>query len=371
MYVDPKTHITHMVWIENPSTEFQLVYSRKEPGKAPTKPIVLEGRVRPRLSNIIGEGDGKHIMISYDAKRVQGDDNDCTATDQRGCYEIYFSESFDNGDTWSKGVMIQHNDPKDKDDRKGPKMIYIKETKQTFITYWRSGSMVFSYRDGTGAFTKEIVMPFGTGTAYESLVYTVNPSTKKITLHFTYTNWRYPIEWLMYSSSTDFGRTWKTPREIAVNNHESSYDSYIRSFTVSNSDIMPGGIYIAFIRSNQVVMMWSKNEGLTWSRITSTHAGDAIAPRIQICKQPGNKLPQVYLLFGLRRPQNNHSFVFGKLDTSNDMYKDSEFPFKGMVMNWDYVVDCYVDGDKAVAAAIVESFKDDVNSIFISYNDDP
>jgi len=369
IYIDPMTRITHMVWIENPSTEFKLVYSRKNPGGKPTTPIVLEARYRPRLSDIIGEGDGKHIMVTYDAKRAQGDSNDCTPEDERGCYEIYFIESLNGGDTWSRPVMITRDNLKDKKDRKGPKVVYVKENKMTFITYFCQGAMAFAKREGGGSFTKEIIMPFGERTAYQSMTYTVNPSTKKVKLHFTYTEWAYPLEWLLYTSSSDFGATWTDRRTLAINRHESNYDSYIRAFAVGDNDIVPGGIFVTFIRDNKVMLIWSKDEGNTWSRALNTNSDDAVAPRIQLCRQPNNRPPKVYLLFALRTSKERNSFVFGTLDTSTDTYKNNELPFTGLMFNWNYVVDCYLDGNKAVAAAIVESFDEDLNYIFLSYND--
>jgi len=107
------------------------------------------------------------------------------------------------------------------------------------------------------------------------MTYTVNPSTKRVNLHFTYTEWAYPTEWLYYSNSSNFGETWSERKILAIYRHESTYDSYIRSFAAGDNDIVPGGIFVTFIRDNKVMLIWSKDEGSTWSRMMTIHPGDA------------------------------------------------------------------------------------------------
>ncbi|MEI6569231.1 MAG: hypothetical protein WCR20_21305 [Verrucomicrobiota bacterium] len=100
----------------------------------------------------------------------------------------------------------------------------------------------------------------------------------------------------------------------------------------------------------------------------ATHKGGAVAPRIQVCPAPKGKIPNVLLLFGLKKPENGYSFVFGKLSVETFKYSDLEFPLKGYTFNWDYLLDCYEDKNIITAGAILESFLDDNNEIFLSYN---
>jgi len=370
MYMDPATRITHMLWIENDANIFKLAYAKLMPDrKTVTFTKYLETEHRARLSHIIGEGDGKHILLAYDAKRTQGDTLDCDEKETRGCYEIFFMESMDGGDTWTKPVQIKHDNVNDPLDRKGPRLTYIKDSQLTFITYWKSGPMAYAKRTGSGDFTSETILTSSAHTAYQSIVHTVDKNTKKAKLHFTYSDWVYPTEHLMYTFSVDNGATWSTPKELSIYIHKSTQDSFFRPFMAANSDILAGGIFITFILNNEPCLIWSATDGNTWSKIIQTHKTNAVAPRVQICRGPKNEQPRAHVLFGIRKPEGTKSFFFGTLNLQTSTYKEDEVPFDNMLFNWDYMVDCYVEDDKEIVGAIVETFVGDKNEILVSFND--
>ena len=367
MYIDPVTKITHTLWIDNQGSDYRLAYAQIGPDKKMSTPILLETAHRARLSHIIGGQDSQHLLIGFDAKRSQGDRNDCNADDTSGCFEIFFTESKDGGKIWSKPVMIPHDEPNDQRDRKGPRLIYVKETKQVFMTYQRNGPMAYTIRREDGAFSKEAAFPFSMTTAYQSIVYTLT-DTQVPMLHFFYVNWTYPEEHLMYTSSLDGGLTWRSPQELIAYMHQSSADSYFRPYAVARQDILAKTILIVFIWQNQVHTMWSLNNGRDWSKPTLTHRGNAVAPRVQLCPPPKSGRSKAYLLFAIRKPENGHSFVFGSLDLHSGNYDDAEFPFKDLTFNWDYLLDCYEEDGKLTVSALVESYDEEANYIFWSYN---
>ncbi len=367
MYIDPSSKVTHAFWIDNQDNNYRLAYARISSDRKVSTPVLLETAHRARLSHIIGPGDGKHILLAYDGKREQGDRDDCGNGQTKGCYEIFFRESKDGGETWSAPEMVAHDSPNDEKDRKGPRIIYVKETGQVFLTYWCSGSMAHvTRRSGESKFSRETLFPFGATTAYQSIVYTI--SSQKPLFHFIYVNWSYPYEYMMYSASADEGRTWSTPKQLITNVHHSTADSYFRPYAVANQDRLANSIYVTFILNNEVKIMWSKNDGATWSPALPTHKGNAVAPRIQVCPAAAGNTARLRSLFALRKPENGNSFIFGTLD-SHSYKMEKEQPFAGYTFNWAYLVDCYVEGEKEVVAAIVESYAGDTNEIFLRYND--
>lgn len=368
MYIDPNTKITHAVWIDSLNMEYRLAYARINPDNTMSTPILLESAHRARLSQIIGSGDGKRILITYDAKRGQGDKVDCAADTPQGCYEIFFIESKDGGMTWSSPVMIKHS--LDYIDRKGPRIDFVKETSQVIITYWASGPMAFTTRKSdTSDFTTETLFPFSKSTAYQSIVHTYSDNGTPI-FHFFYVNWSYPNEHLMYTQSEDNGQTWLAPKQLQLYVHKTPSDSFFRPFAVANHRIMAKAVYVAFVLNNEVHMKWTLDNGNTWSPLQKAHDGNAIAPRIQICPTLKNEKPKVYLLYALRKAESQTHYVFGSLNQNTWKYEDEEFPFKSYLFNWDYMVDCYIDNyKKTVVSAILETYVQNATVILLSKND--
>lgn len=370
MYIDPMSKVTHTLWIDHVGDNFYLAYSRVLSNKTQSKPIYLDTEHRVRLSHIIGEGNGKHLMVAYDAKRSQGDKLDCAAASPQACYEIFFTESLDGGKTWTKSVMIQHDNVNDVKDRKGPRITYVKENKVVALTYWCNGPMAFSKRDDSGSFSKETLFLFSQKTAYQNIVYTLKRvgSANVPVLHFFFVNWTYPEENLMYSQSANLGNTWSTPKRIAFYKHVQNTDSFFRPNVVVDESIVKGTIFASFVLDKKAHLMYSSDSGETWSAAIPTHSGHAVAPRIQICRNLKGQYSKLYLLYSIKEAEGTNSFIFGSFDLKTKTYKDEEFPFAGYKFNWDYMVDCYEDGKRMHVAAIVEDGRNEsLGKIFLSY----
>jgi hypothetical protein len=369
IYTDPTTKISHLLWIDNKGTDFKLAYAKMFFNRTKSPTIFIETAHRARLSHIIGEGDGKHLLVTFDAKRTQGDNNACAGGVSTGCYEIFFTESKDGGATWSTPVMIQHSNPSDVIDRKGPRMIYVKESKQVFITYWKGGPMAYTTRLGdNGAFSKEALFPWSETTAYESIAYTLN-DLKAPVFHFVYVNWSYPEEHIMFTQSSDAGKTWTNPVALEYYKHSSTSDSFFRPFLVANEAIAPKSLFMGFILNNEAHLKWSNDNGKTWSRTLPTHKGAGIAPRVQLCPALKGKYSKLFLLYGLKTAQQGNYYVAGSLDLKDYSYKDEETPFAGYPSSWDYMFDCYEDGSRNALVAVLEHSGADTTYISLSYND--
>jgi len=368
MYIDPLTKITHLLWIEERSDVFSLAYVKIYYNQTRSKPIYLETDHRPRLSHIIGEGNGRHLLVAYDAKRVQGDNNDCTEEDRTGCYEIYFTESKDNGDTWSKPLMIQHDNPDEAVTRKGPRMVYVSDNRQVFLTYWRDGPMAYTTRIGdSNTFAKETVFPFSKTTAYQSVAHTTNERHQSV-IHFIYVNWTFPEENMMYTQSVDLGKSWTTPKRLVFYKHESTSDSFFRPFTVADETILKNAIHVGFVLNDKVFFIRSLDNGITWANPHATHSSPAIAiaPRIQLCRSLKGQMPKVYILYAQQKVEKTSYYVFGSVDLRTYAYTDESVPFSGLNFNWDYMLDCFEDGNRVTISAVVESDKEGKNSIYLS-----
>jgi hypothetical protein len=369
MYCDPTTKITHAVWIENKGADFVLAYTKIYYNRTKSPVVYLETAHRARLSHLIGEGDGKYLLIAYDAKRTQGDNNVCAGGVSTGCYEIYFRESFDGGNTWTPAVMIEHDNPKDVVDRRGPRLNYVEEIGRVIITYQANGPMAYAIRkDKTKPFSKEIIFPFSKTTAYQSIVHTTDDKKNPI-VHFFYVNWTYPEEEMMYTKSLDGGDTWAKPRRIAFYKHKSTNDAFFRPYAATNHDIELHSIYLTFILDNKPHMIWTHNNGDSFTQPYLTHNAAGIDPRIQLCKGVKGGNPKVYQLYPITGLEKNSHYVFGSLDTKTGLYKDEETPFAGFEENWDHLLDCYEDNGKMVIPALLENERNKKSQILLSFND--
>jgi hypothetical protein len=368
MYIDPRSKVTHTLWIEDYNSQFRLAYRQIYSNKSMSAIKYLETSRRPRLAHIVGSGDGHSVYIAYDAKRVQGDNNDCNKTDRSGCYEIFFTNSRDSGNTWSKPIMIEHKERNDIMDRKGPRVIYLPYNKQIFLTYWRSSVMCYASRIGDfGPFSQEKEYTFSNTTAYQSIVYTFEPTTNSPIFHFFFVNWTGYEEHIMYTRSMDLGRTWSPAKGIWHFQHSSESESFMRPFVVANHEIEPEFIAIGLSYKNKGYLIWSTDNGGNWSEglYMNENTARVVAPRIQICRNVNGKVNRVYALYGVMDKNNN--YVFGSMDIKEFKFKQEPQPFKGTNFNWDYMIDCYRDEDAVVVAAIAESDHEDIGRIYLSY----
>ena len=374
MYTDPATHITHVIWRDRADGNNNLSYTQVKADRTVIPSKYLETERSTQYSRIVGEGDGKHLLIAYEA--TKNGEYVCTHAKKGGCFEIYFTESFDGGNTWTKAVMIEHPHDTSAMNRRNPQLIYVKATKQAYLTYWiggttfTNGKFAYSTRYGAGKFSAEALISVGIVPIDHSVIYTLDAKTKAVKIHLLYVSTDNATDNVMHTSSLDEGKTWRSPKVLASQMHSYPSEAFIEPYAVSNSDLAGDTLFVSFVFSGEAKMMWSHDDGNTWSKVLPTHHGDIVEPRIQLCKMPKTQLPKVHMIAKMPQMTSHHSFAFGTFSLQTHTYKDEEFPFTDMLGSTGYMLDCYVENDeKEVVAAVTETEYHGTLSIFISFND--
>jgi len=368
VFIDPLTKTAHLVWVDNPiDGAWRLVYMNILKNGTQSELKVLDEEHRPKLLRIDGVGDGQRIFVTYDAKRTQGEQNQCANGEGSGCFEIFFTETKNNGNTWTKPMMIPHEDPKDIVDRKGPKTLWVKAYKQIVISYWRMGTMCMSMRMGDySPFTKEVALPFGKSTSYQMMTYTIDEQANRPIYHFTYVNWTFPEENLMYTYSIDLGQTWAAPKKLGFLKHDDPSDSFLRPFTIADNNLVKNTIFIGFTLHNMIHFMWSNDNGKTWSEPLNVHpdSPQAVAPKLQICRQGRGHEPKVYMLACMKLKIRGSNYLFGSLDVKTRKWEEYEPPMEDHSFNWYFAMDCYHDEDRTYVMAVTQDNVDSTNFIY-------
>jgi len=368
IFVDPITKISHLVWVDNPDDSvWKLVYMTIRADGTKSDITVLDTDHKPEYARIDGAGDGQRIFITYDAKRTQGDEKKCENGEFEGCSEIFFTESNNNGKSWSKPVMISHDNPKDLIDRKKPHTLFVKGYKQVLITYWRNGTMCLSMRMGDlSPFTKEVALPFGNSALYQMMAYTIDEQSQKPIYHFTYVNWSFPDENLMYTYSVDLGQHWATSKRLMFEKHNDPSDSFFRPFTVADYNLVKNTVFIGFTYHNLAYLIWSNDNGKTWAAPLNLHpdSPQAVAPKLKICRQDNKHDPKVFYLTCMKSKIHVSNYIFGSLDVKTRKWTEYEQPMEEHDFNWYFDFDCYDADDGLYARVITQEYMDDNDVVY-------
>jgi len=128
-YTDPKTNITFALIHREvefvPTVGVQKIFPNKTIGDF--IPIMIMNTNYYRSNDkITGTDDGKHLFIVTTAWEL---------SEEGMRAEVYFSESNDNGISWSKPVKIQRENMDDIYERETQSLVYVKETGRIYIFY--------------------------------------------------------------------------------------------------------------------------------------------------------------------------------------------------------------------------------------------
>jgi len=230
IYIDPSTNITHfgysIQWREEFMDSYEICYRHMDSNGQLSEQIRLTSDPRLYRSTITGAGNGKNLYITAFGPRnsFEGYCSEQYGTD--GCYDIYFTESADNGKTWTKWRQLDHGNQTDIYRRLGETTFIVKETGRMFVFY-SVGS--YEERNAIGFVTKPKDSSLF---SRESIIATRGPHYVAAGIGASYTYdkgtlvlhvcWEelWGKSWaeydnIYYSQSRDMGIHWSEPRAIA------------------------------------------------------------------------------------------------------------------------------------------------------------
>eukprot|EP01022_Parablepharisma_sp_SALTPOND_P014153 TRINITY_DN1904_c0_g1_i3.p1 TRINITY_DN1904_c0_g1~~TRINITY_DN1904_c0_g1_i3.p1 ORF type:complete len:410 (-),score=12.66 TRINITY_DN1904_c0_g1_i3:21-1250(-) len=208
------------------------------------------------------KGDGKRLFVAEFAPRVKAEDP-CNMEQPSGCFDVFFRESVDSGQTWSDPIRIPRPDMNDAAIRLFPTIVYIKETGRLYLFYRYSladesnkaigyvtrpaGSTVFS-QERLIFQGRQIMLGIGAGYTFHN---------GRTTLHLA---WREALTALMYTSSSD-GITWKAPTKEATMSIEMEYLAFTPVLTQHDH------LFLSYIGEDWMgYLLHSKDQGENWSK---------------------------------------------------------------------------------------------------------
>jgi hypothetical protein len=202
--------------------------------------------------------DGNHVMLAVQMNRDTKEKH-CYYTSV--CIEVYFTESFNGGETWSNPIVMTRANMTDPVNRMYPSMLYEHDTGRVYIGYKKEHLIGIAVREPNDTVFKEIETDLWTGKndVTVALRQTIEKKGKKY-LHVVWQFTRGEI--IKYSRSADDGKAWSEAVTIAE-----AQDSRFPVNVAVNNDAVEGVMYVQYFHTvdKSIRMVWTKGHGIKWS----------------------------------------------------------------------------------------------------------
>lgn len=204
VFVDNSTRKIHIANVEFFHNEQIISYMSITDDDERSKPIKISGNAFKDSQNIkiTGSSDGLHLFMAYGRARNQ----------TRGAFDIFFSESSDDGLTWSSPILPRSNNLEDINYRQMPDIL-ITRSERLLVFYRIRGKLLMTTREkGSSIWSaeKNILSPlceeFGGG---NSMSITSVKSGKEELIVQSYTCNGKKGTFAIIAESNDNGNTWK------------------------------------------------------------------------------------------------------------------------------------------------------------------
>eukprot|EP00826_Nyctotherus_ovalis_P021680 TRINITY_DN17040_c0_g1_i3.p1 TRINITY_DN17040_c0_g1~~TRINITY_DN17040_c0_g1_i3.p1 ORF type:complete len:409 (+),score=27.83 TRINITY_DN17040_c0_g1_i3:138-1364(+) len=267
---DLRSHMTrdgvlHLFWRQDNATSAGIIYRTQFSNGSVInwRKIELNNAIKTinGLSTQISD-NGKHILIAYQGYRVKPK-AECNGIDTDSCDEIFFMESGDGGESWSRPIRMNRVDMNDVEMRTWPTMLLEKDTGRVYIVYGskkpniRDYNLIISVKQpGKQSFDLESVHPRRASTVLTSLGYTIDKATSRRYVHLF---WK-TREDLYYTRSVDNGVTWSTDKTIGKNGMLN-----VLPVVAINAETLEGGLYVQY-GNRDMNIIWSRDHGDTFNQ---------------------------------------------------------------------------------------------------------
>lgn len=204
-----------------------------------------------------GCDNGTHLLLAYHKPRGSSSSS-CDDAYRSGCFEIYFTESFTGGDTWTSPIRMNRTDMNDPVQRYSPSLTFEKNTGRVYIAYKRNNILAIAVREpGDTTFGPEKYFLDKNNIYSMYLDHTIDSADSKAHLHLV---WYFESPRALYhTKSIDGGQTWTN--DVRLVEGITSKDPPAVAIDTQASE---GRIYVQYLQGRELRMIWSKNHGKKW-----------------------------------------------------------------------------------------------------------
>jgi len=335
LYHDYSTGIGYLTMLSFETDNKQSLVSRKYLPDSSTlssfsiKDQTFEGfAVEGGNMNIIhvSAENGKDHIAVWSKERGSGP---CNSDNTRGCFDVYFAVSQDDGETWGKVIQVPRKNLTDWAGRERPSVLYIKETGRVLIFYRHYQSFEKKYYigfvtkpSGSTIFSNEVLIEETKNVEiFNTPVYTY--SNNKATIHLIYAVEveDYKTEF-RYTSSIN-GINWEKPQLLYT-----SFSVYFKFYVIfSEHTIDYKAIHAVFSKwgsteNNMISIMSSYDEGKTWTEpIEFTNTVNLVSAAI--CGTEDS--PIIFMVAMMFYPKQEYSFWM--YNVNKEEFTEIEMPF--------------------------------------------
>jgi len=336
LYYDHSTGIGYLTMLSYEKNDKQSLALRKiYPRNSRLSPFSVKDKnfggfeVDGGNENIIHASaeNGKDHIAVWSKER---DDGPCDSDNTKGCVDVFYAESKDEGETWGTPRQIPRENLTDFAVRDRPSVLYIKESGRIFIFYRYYDNQgntrtigCVTKPSGSSIFSNEVLIAEAENAVYiNTPVYSF--SNNKATLHLVYLVEveKSRIDFLYISSIN--GVTWEKPKKLY-----SSFSEYFKAYWLfSDHSIDNKAIHAIFSiwgrpDNNMIATMNSYDEGKTWTEPAEfTNAVNINSAAI--CGTADN--PILILSASIYYPRQEYSFwVF---NIYKEEFMEFEMPFE-------------------------------------------
>ncbi len=140
-YLDKSSLNTHIAFCAETTTDDgvttqELRYASFNSKNEPMTSMTIASSFGCRVAKISGDGYTKGLVIAFEGQR-SFHLGVCNATNPKGCYDVFVTDSAEEGQVWSEPVPVSRSNLADVADRVSPSLIVNMDTKRFYVFYTR------------------------------------------------------------------------------------------------------------------------------------------------------------------------------------------------------------------------------------------
>ena len=345
MFIDQKSKVTHYFWCQyySDNYRFRLLY-RKQDQAGELSPVqTLDTEHDCEEISVTGINDGMTINVAYEADRSIAHTR-CSAEMTEGCLDIYYFDSKDGGETWSKPQAVGKADMNDIWNRAYPRIVVSPLTGRSWIFYvltnvestiysigWvtrPADSLIYTSETLLG-FRKELIM---------GITVALSNYRGSFLIHIVWTGEFDGRLVLIQGVSPNNGITW-TVSEFLGRGFAGKFTSNI--LMDQQYMILP---YLEYSYAPSRLAITPDRTNNWKLREISENSG---IPDVALCYKTSKADAILFTLLNAQIDTNQYEGEFGYMRLSDETFIRGDNPFGSYSMAYDPNIRCYVGNDDA------------------------